>query len=77
MVSYPYCFFRENGCPWLTPKCGLYTTAEAKMKLRHHSTDCIYSPLVAQERQRKREQKAEETGRHWEGEDEAKARRKE
>ena len=45
------------------------------MKLRHHSTDCIYAPLVAQEMQHKREQKAAETGRHWEAE--AKARHKE
>ena len=69
MASYPYCFFRENACPWLTPKCGIYTRAEAEMKLRYHSTNCIYSPLVAQERQRKQEQEAAEKGRRWEAKD--------
>ena len=44
------------------------------MKLRYHRTNCIYSPLVAQERQRKREKVAAETGRSWKAKDEAKAR---
>ena len=73
-TSYPYCFFRENGCPWLTAKCGLFTTAKAEMKLRYHSIDCIYSPLVAQERQCKREKEAAETGCSMDAEDDAKAR---
>ena len=65
---YPYCLFRENGCPWLTPQCGLYTIAKGEMKLWYHSTGCIYSLLVAQERQHKREQEAVEKGLRWEAE---------
>ena len=41
--------------------------------MRHHSTDCIYSPLVVQERKWKWE--AVETARCWADEDEAEVRR--
>ena len=44
------------------------------MKLRYHSTGCVYSLLVEQEMHHKREQEAAEKGRRWEAEEEAKAR---
>ena len=42
--------------------------------MRHHSTDCIYSPLVAQERKYKQEREAAKKARCWAAKDEAKAR---
>ena len=59
------CLYRQNSCTWRTPECKQITTMnEAELYVRAHSTECIYNPVVVEEKQHKWEREEVETARH-------------
>ena len=68
----------EEGCTWQTQQCDqISTIAEAENYVRAHSSECIFSPVVVEERLHRRGLEAAATARRVAAEVEASEERRE
>ena len=58
------CLYQDEGCNCQTPECNVITTVnETEMYVNSHSGKCIHNPVVAEEKQHRRELEAADLAR--------------